>query len=116
MNKLSNNKIAIFPLNDYYIAKKIIAKEKYNFSQKDKKLFAIELKENNNKIQYWDFNAFRPDPRDYIDFIYQLSSQKGCKIIVLYETIGQNNILIPRYIVWNSKMKNIGIVYFANIR
>jgi hypothetical protein len=131
MKKSSNNKIAIFPLNDYYIAKKIIAKERSNFlsegqktislceaergnfSQKNKKLFAIEFVDKNN-IQYWDLNAFRPDPRDYKDFMSKLSL--GCKIIVLYERIGENNILIPRYIIWNSKLKDIGIVYFANVR
>jgi len=113
MRKISNNKIAIFPLNDYYIAKKIIAKERNNFSEKDKKLFAIEFIDK-NKMQYWDLNAFRPDPRDYKEFMSKLSL--GCKIIVLYERIGENNILIPRYVIWNSKIKDMGVVYFANVR
>lgn len=117
-------------IKGHYQASSLIAKIKYS-SNKNKDPFAIELKSSlteNVKSEIWDLNAFRPDPRDNVDFYTKLRSTTGVEVMVLYEKVNsfaeydtnsqnsQNSNVssgIPRFIIWENKSN---IYHFINVR
>lgn len=101
---MEKDKIPYF--KDPYYAKNVVAKVKFSYSKtstdKSSEIpFAIEFTHSDAKIELWDLNAFRPDFRDYKEILKQLSSEKGLKMIVLYENIKYTDkkVMIPRFIV-----------------
>jgi len=86
-------------------------KLKYPFKTTNGRSFALIISQDNYTNVVWDVNVFRPDPRDYDDFLAELNSKSGSNVIVVYENVKYVNIptLIPRYVVWNN-------ISFVNIR